>query len=131
MPRGRKNLHRKTFGVRSSNKFLINFTSTKLLSDKLINFILAASYGDGNYFAVNSSYSVGYARSNARGEKLMYMAKVLVGEYTQGQHGMKAPPKKGTGTDLYDSVVNTVANPSMFIVFPDNHAYPEYLICFR
>ena len=97
----------------------------------LTNFILAASYGDGNYFAVNSNYSVMYARPNPRGEKLMYMAKVLVGEYAQGQHGMKTPPMKGTGTDLYDSVVDCVTNPSIFVVFPDYHAYPEYLICFR
>ena len=97
----------------------------------LTNFILAAFYGDGNYFAVDSSYSVSYARPNARGEKLMYMAKVLVGEYTRGRPGMKAPPKKGMGTNLYDSVVNNVANPSIFVVFPDNHAYPEYLICFK
>ena len=94
------------------------------------NFISAASYGEGNYFAVSSSYSVKYARSNARGEKLLYMARVLVGEYTHGQPGMKSPPRKGTGTDLYDSVVNSVTNPSIFVVFPDNHAYPEYLIRF-
>ena len=65
------------------------------------------------------------------GYRYMYLAKVLVGEYTEGSSGLKAPPKKGTGTALYDSVVNNVSNPSIFVVFPDNHAYPEYLICFR
>ena len=58
----------------------------------------------------------------------MYMAKVLVGEYTQGIRGMVTPPKKGRGTDLYDSVVNDETNPTIFVVFPDDHAYPEYLI---
>jgi len=91
----------------------------------------AAAYGNGNYFAVNSSYSVSYAKPNIFGHRYMYLAKVLVGEFTQGKQGMKAPPKKGTGTDLYDSVVDNVHNPSIFVVFPDNQAYPEYLICFK
>ena len=93
-------------------------------------FALAAAYGNGNYFAVNSSYSVSYAKPNIFGHRYMYLAKVLVGEFTQGKQGMKAPPKKGTGTDLYDSVVDNCHNPSIFVVFPDNQAYPEYLICF-
>ena len=94
-------------------------------------FTLAAAYGNGNYFAVNSSYSVSYAKPDIFGHRYMYLAKVLVGEYTRGKQGMKAPPKKGTGTDLYDSVVDNVHNPSIFVVFPDNQAYPEYLICFK
>lgn len=98
----------------------------------MINFsVLAAAYGDGNYFAVKSNYSVTYAKPDIRGEKYMYLAKVLVGEYTKGHQGMKAPPKRGAGTDLYDSVVDNIYNPSIFVVFPDDHAYPEYLVCFK
>lgn len=60
----------------------------------------------------------------------MYLAKVLVGEYTSGARGMKAAPSKGYGTELYDSVVDKVFFPTIFVVFPDNQAYPEYLIKF-
>ena len=61
----------------------------------------------------------------------MFMAKVLVGEFTAGSRNLKTPPKKGNGTDLYDSVVDNILNPSIFVVFPDNQSYPEYLICFN
>ena len=88
-------------------------------------------YGDGNYFAVNSSYSVTYSKANIRSQKFMYVARVLVGKFAQGSRGMKTPPKKGSGTDLYDSVVDNIHSPSIFVVFPDNQSYPEYLICFK
>ena len=61
----------------------------------------------------------------------MFMAKVLVGEYTTGSRYSKTPPKKGNGTDLYDSVVDNIRKPSIFVVFPDTQSYPEYLISFK
>lgn len=74
----------------------------------------------------------GYAKPDASGHKRMYLARVLVGDFTQGRSGLITPPNKGSGnaTDLYDSVTDDVAKPTMFIVFSDNHAYPEYLITF-
>ncbi|XP_036953428.1 protein mono-ADP-ribosyltransferase PARP14-like isoform X1 [Acanthopagrus latus] len=93
----------------------------------------AAMYGNGSYFAVDPSYSAqGYAKPDARGQKRMYLARVLVGDFTQGRSGMIVPPVRNTGNaaDLYDSVVDNTANPSMFIVFSDTQAYPEYLITF-
>lgn len=64
----------------------------------------------------------------------MYVCRVLTGDFALGQQGMIVPPTKGTGTistGLYDSVVDNMANPSMFVVFHDIQAYPEYLIKFR
>ena len=61
------------------------------------------------------------------------MAKVLVGRYTIGGRGMKAPPSRdepGNPGVRYDSVVDNVRNPSIFVIFVDNHCYPEYLITF-
>ena len=39
---------------------------------------------------------------------------------------MIVPPTK-TGNIKYDSVVDKVANPSIFVMFYDNQYYPEYL----
>lgn len=96
-------------------------------------FPVAAAYGNGAYFAVDPAYSArGYAAPDARGQKRMYLARVLVGDYAQGRSGMIVPPARNTGNaaDLYDSVVDNTANPTMFIVFSDTQAYPEYLITF-
>ncbi|KAM4615976.1 protein mono-ADP-ribosyltransferase PARP14-like isoform 2-T2 [Polymixia lowei] len=93
-----------------------------------------AMYGNGSYFAVDPSYSAqGYAKADALRNKRMYLAKVLVGDFTQGRAGIVTPPSKGltNAAELYDSVTDNTSNPSMFVIFSDMQAYPEYLITFR
>lgn len=89
-------------------------------------------YGNGVYFAVNANYSASktYARPDSQGHQRMYQARVLVGDHTQGRSGMIAPPSKG-GPILYDSVVDNPSNPSMYIIFHDAQAYPDYLVTFQ
>ncbi|XP_032368806.1 poly(ADP-ribose) polymerase family member 14-related sequence 1 isoform X2 [Etheostoma spectabile] len=94
----------------------------------------AACYGNGTYFAVNASYSASntYSKPNPTGEKCMYLCRVLTGDFTLGQQNMIEPPAKSLNSvQKYDSVVNDVAKPVMFVIFHDNHAYPEYLITFK
>lgn len=62
----------------------------------------------------------------------MYLCRVLTGDYTLGKRDMIVPPAKGSNSnDLYDSVVDNMANPTMFVIFHDDHAFPEYLITFK
>jgi poly [ADP-ribose] polymerase 10/14/15 len=63
----------------------------------------------------------------------MYYAKVLVGEYTQGNRDMIVAPSKNSGNpnETYDSVVNDVARPSIYVLFQDYEYYTEYLITFK
>ncbi|XP_028392772.1 protein mono-ADP-ribosyltransferase PARP14-like [Dendronephthya gigantea] len=89
-----------------------------------------AVYGRGVYFARDASMSVGYAQTLAStGQRYMYYTRVAVGQYAMGNQSMVVPPRKG-GNDSYDSVVNNVANPTIFVLFYDNQYYPEYLITF-
>ncbi|XP_050977650.1 protein mono-ADP-ribosyltransferase PARP14-like [Labeo rohita] len=92
-----------------------------------------ALYGNGTYFAVDPSYSAqGYSKPDAKGHKCMYLARVLVGDFTQGRKGLLTPPNKSSkGVHFYDSVTDKTNNPSMFVIFSDVQAYPEYLITFR
>ncbi|XP_062830403.1 protein mono-ADP-ribosyltransferase PARP14 isoform X2 [Anolis carolinensis] len=94
----------------------------------------AAAIGNGTYFAVNAHYSARdtYSKPDSNGRKYVYLARVLTGVYCVGKHGLITPPPKNTvGFDLYDSVTDDVNNPSMFVIFSDAQAYPEYLITFR
>ncbi|XP_077997138.1 protein mono-ADP-ribosyltransferase PARP14-like isoform X2 [Glandiceps talaboti] len=94
----------------------------------------ATAYGKGTYFAVQASYSAGgYAAPDSSGVMHMYRAKVLTGEYTLGNKSMVVPPSKNPNdpTDCFDSVVNNMSSPIMFVVFQDAMAYPEYLISFQ
>uniref|UniRef100_A0A672LVK0 Poly [ADP-ribose] polymerase n=2 Tax=Sinocyclocheilus grahami TaxID=75366 RepID=A0A672LVK0_SINGR len=92
----------------------------------------ATVYGHGTYFAVNASYSAHptYAIPAADETQLMFVARVLTGYYAKGQGDMRTPPER-VAPDLYDSVVDDTQNPSMFVVFHDCQAYPDYLITFK
>ncbi|XP_036797996.1 uncharacterized protein LOC118938375 [Oncorhynchus mykiss] len=91
------------------------------------------AFGNGTYFAVGASYSARstYSRPDRQGQKYMYLCRVLTGDFTAGRHGMTVPPAKSTTTvELYNSVTDNPSGPSMFVIFHDNQAYPEYLITF-
>ncbi|XP_030287686.1 protein mono-ADP-ribosyltransferase PARP14-like [Sparus aurata] len=95
----------------------------------------ATVYGHGTYFAVNASYSAHptYSKPAADGSQLMFVARVLTGVYTLGSGDMKVPPPRSNSQphDRCDSVVDKIDNPSMYVVFHDNQAYPDYLITFK
>ncbi|XP_032439355.1 protein mono-ADP-ribosyltransferase PARP14-like [Xiphophorus hellerii] len=93
----------------------------------------ATAYGQGTYFAVNASYSVGYSKPAADGTQTMFVARVLTGLFTLGRNDMRMPPPRNSQQpdDRYDSLVDSINNPTMFVVFHDNQAYPDYLITFR
>ncbi|KAM6960083.1 protein mono-ADP-ribosyltransferase PARP14-like isoform 2-T2 [Tautogolabrus adspersus] len=93
----------------------------------------AALFGKGVYFAVNADYSASrYSPPDTLGLKRLYVARVLTGRYTVGNSSMKAPPPRASDrTDCFDSVVNNLQTPAMFVIFHDDQAYPEYLITFK
>ena len=112
------------------------------------------------YFADQASYSRNYCcmpdhAANARGATYhhgvggsgyaapgatlkMLVCRVLLGDCAPGTGGLRRPPPKPTGSDLFDSVSN---NPSeapnymsrgvMFGVFDNAQVYPEYVIHYR
>ncbi|XP_053185151.1 protein mono-ADP-ribosyltransferase PARP14-like [Scomber japonicus] len=94
----------------------------------------AAYYGSGTYFAVEASYSADdtYSKPNDQQEKCMYLCRVLTGDYTLGAEEMIVPPTKGAvSVEKYDSLVDDMDEPSIFVIFHDTQAYPEYLITFQ
>lgn len=59
----------------------------------------------------------------------MFLARVLVGEFTNGLSNYLRPPAKDSqNTAFYDSCVNSIFNPSIFVIFEKHQIYPEYLI---
>ncbi|XP_041709402.1 protein mono-ADP-ribosyltransferase PARP12-like [Coregonus clupeaformis] len=85
------------------------------------------AYGKGSYFARDAKYSNSYTgQSNT---KSMFVCRVLAGDYTKGHSSYLRPPSKDGGdTIFYDSCVDDVSNPSIFVVFEKHQVYPEYLI---
>ncbi len=102
----------------------------------LLSVFLATAYGRGVYFARDASYSCNPTYSppgGPNGFRYMYYAKVLVGDYTKGNSSMIVPPNKNSGNpnETYDSVVDNISNPSMYVLFQDYEYYTEYLITFK
>lgn len=99
----------------------------------LVHLFSGTRFGHGTYFAVDADYSATYSDKEADGTRLMFVAHVLTGSYTLGHKDMRVPPPR-TGAqsqDSFDSAVDELSNPSMFVVFHDHQAYPEYLITFK
>ncbi|XP_063785327.1 zinc finger CCCH-type antiviral protein 1-like [Pseudophryne corroboree] len=85
-------------------------------------------YGQGSYFARDASYSHNYSVPTSSGKRTMFIARVLVGDYVTGDPNMKRPPLKPNRIQSYDSCVDNIYNPSIFVVFDKLQIYPEYVL---
>ena len=55
-----------------------------------------------------------------------------MGKFTLGKQQMKvAPPLQAGSKDVFDTLVDNVNNPTIFVAMTDAQVYPEYLITFK
>lgn len=85
----------------------------------------ASAYGKGTYFAKNASYSFNYMKSEKNGISFMFLCEVLVGKSCLGSSNIPI------NTSLYDSSVDNLANPTIFVTPYADGAYPKYIIAFH
>ncbi|KAM6212072.1 protein mono-ADP-ribosyltransferase PARP12-like [Sarcoramphus papa] len=89
------------------------------------------NYGKGSYFARDASYSHAYCQPAVK-TNIMFVARVLVGDYVKGNAAYVRPPAKSVdGLRFYDSCVDNELNPSIFVVFEKYQIYPEYIIEYK
>ena len=82
---------------------------------------------DASYSA-SSTYSV----PDARGVRRMFQVRVAVGEWCLGKYAMKVPDVRVQSTnERYESTVNDMHNPGIWVAYKDSQALPEYLIEFK
>jgi len=91
----------------------------------------ATMYGKGVYFARDASYSAStaYSAPDGKGVQRMFLCRVVVGEYCRGVKDGIAPDVR-SGHVLYDTTVDNVKDPSIYVTYHDAQAYPEYLVHF-
>ncbi|XP_054487221.2 protein mono-ADP-ribosyltransferase PARP12 isoform X1 [Agelaius phoeniceus] len=129
-----KDLMQKSNGGKAADeRFLFHGTSKKDIDaicqqnfDWRICGLHGTVYGKGSYFARDASYSDNYCGADSN-TKTMFLARVLVGEFTLGSSHYVRPPMKDN-QKFYDSCVNNSSNPSIFVIFEKQQIYPEYLI---
>ncbi|XP_044288832.1 protein mono-ADP-ribosyltransferase TIPARP [Varanus komodoensis] len=91
----------------------------------------ATMFGQGSYFARKASYSHNFSKRSPKGVHYMFLAKVLTGRYTVGNHSMRRPPPVNPASitsDLYDSCVDNFFEPQIFVIFNDDQSYPYFVI---
>ena len=95
-------------------------------------------WGRGIYFAVNASYSNGYAYHSGNNVRKMFAAFVLTGNsfFSPPDGSLTKPPlapSDGSDTSAqhrYDSVCGNTCGTRVYITYDNDHAYPAYLITY-
>ena len=87
-------------------------------------------WGNGTYYALNSSYSTGYAHAAADGTKEMFLCEVLVGDYVKlpSDNTLRKPPPKPKSTQCYHSVQGHTGGSDIWITYEPAMSYPHFLI---
>ncbi|CAI5762609.1 protein mono-ADP-ribosyltransferase PARP9 [Podarcis lilfordi] len=88
-------------------------------------------YGAGIYFNKNPRNLVTDTREKCEMDHLIcvFEAEVVTGSYTRGNRSYVAPPLiSASSMKLYDSVVDDIHNPEIFVIFNREQALPLYLL---
>ncbi|KAM9468199.1 uncharacterized protein Hap1MRO34_014864 [Clarias gariepinus] len=121
---------------REAERFLFHGTNTRNVDaiclqnfDMRVSGANATVYGQGSYFARDAKYSHDY--TDHYSERKMFTCRVLVGQYTKGASHYRRPPAKDAAGNLYDSCVNDLREPTIYVVFERSQVYPEFLITYE
>mmetsp|Transcript_7027 Transcript_7027/g.22966 ORF Transcript_7027/g.22966 Transcript_7027/m.22966 type:complete len:155 (+) Transcript_7027:6119-6583(+) len=61
----------------------------------------------------------------------LFVCRVIVGVPCKGRDGAPAPDVRNNETlELYDTTVDDVEKPSVYVTYNDHQAYPQYLVKF-
>ncbi|XP_015282722.1 PREDICTED: zinc finger CCCH-type antiviral protein 1-like isoform X2 [Gekko japonicus] len=88
-------------------------------------------YGKGSYFARDAHYSHSYCQVDTKVKRSMFVARVLVGDFVVGRQSYSRPPARSVDmTNCYDSCVDKMIDPSIFVIFEKHQIYPAYVISY-
>ena len=93
----------------------------------------ATLYGKGVYFARDASYSTypKYCRPDSEGIQSCFLVRAVVGEFCKANEDDRTPGVRDADKNiLYDSTVDNLQNPSIFVLYHDAQTYPEYIVRF-
>ena len=93
----------------------------------------ATLYGKGVYFARDASFSTYplYCKPDAEGVQTCFLVRAAVGEWCKAKRDDITPGVRNVAKNiLYDSTVDNLQNPSIFVLYHDAQTYPEYIVRF-
>lgn len=83
-----------------------------------------SAYGKGTYFARNAAYSFSYMHPGKEHISYMFLCDVILGKSHQGMTNQEIPAG-------YDSFVDSLVNPSIYVTPYRYGAFPKYIIAFH
>ena len=136
-----RNRHRHPIEQASRRELLISHRCSSDLAPKILQQGFNRSFcgkhanffGKGVYFARDASYSTYplYCEPDAKGSQTVFLVRVVTGEFCKGVKNALTPDLRNAAKNqLYDSTVDNVRDPSIFVTYHDAQAYPEYMIKF-
>ncbi|XP_033888392.1 protein mono-ADP-ribosyltransferase PARP11-like isoform X2 [Acipenser ruthenus] len=155
--RKKAQLKRRNQGAEIEEKMMFHGTSHENIEaictnnfDCRLNGSHGTVFGKGAYFARDAVYAAKFCKTSENHGtilkkhdvapnvfqaqphfKSLFLVRVLVGSYTLGKsHYCRPPSKDMSYINFYDSCVDDVNNPKIFVIFDNNQIYPEYLIEF-
>ena len=92
-------------------------------------------WGIGTYCARDAKYRHAYTESKndvltEQSQRKMLLNGVIVGQWVKGEEEMKLYPNVKGEKYQYNSMVNDVDNPSIFVIQHSNQTYPAYVITY-
>lgn len=85
-------------------------------------------FGRGSYFSTNASYSLDpqFASPNANGEQHVIVTRICVGKTVQGTQNLFP-----SMDDSYQTAVDDMYLPTMYVTFHDDQTFPEFLVALK
>lgn len=90
-------------------------------------------YGKGIYFAKDAAFADRYIIPVEEEYKII-LANILVGEFVKSNSACVRPPQVNPnekGGKLYDSCVDSIKEPKLFVIFANEQIYPAYIITYK
>lgn len=124
-----------SLGMMAEERFLFHSTTqtkvdtmcTHNIDNSLYN-TRATAFGHGVYFACHASFSDRHCSEKSGSTRLMFLVTVMTGSYTQGDPSMDSPTAMEPNYGVFDSCVDDIQKPTVFVVFDKEQYYPAYLI---
>ena len=90
------------------------------------------AWGFGSYFAAQAQYSTAYAHTSRRGEMMMFLCEVIVGDFVKlgPNSNLRKPPLKPNSKAAYHSVQGFGGGSEIWITYEPAMSYPRFLISY-
>lgn len=85
-------------------------------------------YGKGTYFSNSCAIARTYCTPDAQGHLFLVLAEVIIGYVTPGSKGLNRPPPNPSTGFPYDTTVDSMTAPTIFVKYEKEEYYPEYII---